>query len=56
MLYLRCMAGLLMRFLEMYEDLVIIISRERKKIGEGFMEYLLLIHRSNEFQGILLTQ
>ena len=42
--------------LEMYKDSVTIILRERKKIAGGFMEYLLLVHRSNKFQVILLTQ
>ena len=38
------------------KDLVTIISGELKKIAGGFMEYLLLVHRLNKFQGILLTQ
>ena len=56
MLHLRCVAELLILFFEMYKDLVTIILRERKKIAEGFMEYLPLVHRPNKFQGILLTQ
>ena len=54
-LHLRCVAGLLIHFFEKYKDLVTIIIRECKKIARGFMEYLLLVHRPNKFQGILLT-
>ena len=35
MLYLRCVTGLLIRFFEMYKDLVIIILRECKKFPEA---------------------
>ena len=49
------MARLLIRFFKMYKDLATIFLRERKIAG-GFMEYLLLVHRLNVFQGILLTQ
>ena len=54
-LHLRCVPVLLIRFFEMYKDLVIIILRESKKIARGFMEHLLLVHRPNKFQGIPLT-
>ena len=50
------MAGLLTSFFEFYKELGTIILREHKKIAGGFMEYLLLVHRPNKFQGVLLTQ
>ena len=55
-LYLRSVAGLLIRFFKMNKDLVAIILRERKKIAGGFIENLLLVHRPNQFRGIPLTQ
>ena len=56
MLHLRCLTELLIRFCEMYKDLVTIILRERQNIAGDFMKPLLLVHRPNEFQSIPLTQ
>ena len=50
------LAELLIRFFEIYKDLVTIVLRERKKIAGCFMEHLLLVHTPNKFQGIPLTQ
>ena len=50
------MAGLLIRFFEMYKDLVTIILRKGRKNRWWLYGVLLLVHSSIKFQGAVLTQ